>query len=130
VLSGLPVSDPVVLFAPCFVLADGAGTDLALFLGSVEPLARVLRTPVLVSRDGCGPWLPSEPAPAGFPAVAGARRAWTGRLCGALPYWSAGGWLMPLHGATTVVLKWRWDHSTPALPRATYLSVHWSRRAP
>ena len=41
---------PVILFAPCFVLADGAGTVLALFLWSVEPLRRVARLPVLSSR--------------------------------------------------------------------------------
>ena len=33
---------PVIRFALCFVLAEGAGTDLALFLGSVEPLARLV----------------------------------------------------------------------------------------
>ena len=42
--------NPVILFAPCFVLTDGAGTALALFLWSVERLRRVARLPVLFSR--------------------------------------------------------------------------------
>ena len=41
------VTTPVILFAPCFVLADGAGTDLALARvaggGSVWPVERLQR---------------------------------------------------------------------------------------
>ena len=45
VLSGIAGTNPVILFAPCFVLADDAGTALALFLWSVERLRRVARHP-------------------------------------------------------------------------------------
>ena len=46
-LSGIRVTTPVILFAPCFVLADGAGTALALALvaggGSLWSVERLLR---------------------------------------------------------------------------------------
>ena len=50
-----PKVSRVILFAPCLPVARHAGTALALFLSSVEPLARLLRTPVLVSRNCCDP---------------------------------------------------------------------------
>ena len=57
VLSGIAGTNPVILFAPCFVLADGAGTALALFLWSVESLRRVARHPYrsAVCRDSRRP---------------------------------------------------------------------------
>ena len=46
-LSGIAGTNPVILFAPCFVLADGAGTVLALALvaggGSLWPVERLQR---------------------------------------------------------------------------------------
>ena len=46
-LSGIAGTNPVILFAPCFVLADGAGTALALALvaggGSLWPVERLQR---------------------------------------------------------------------------------------
>ncbi len=47
VLSGIAGTNPVILFAPCFVLADGAGTALALALvaggGSLWSVERLHR---------------------------------------------------------------------------------------
>jgi len=67
------VATPVILFAPCFVLADGAGTDLALALvagvGSLWPVERLQRL-VGVSRFGSAGAAVDPSAPLGFPRCA------------------------------------------------------------
>ena len=68
-LSGISGTNPVILFAPCFVLADDAGTALALFLWSVE------RWPAVADSRVVQPGLLRSMAPvgtgsAGLPAVA------------------------------------------------------------
>ena len=62
-LSGVRYKNPVVLFAPCFILTNGASTVLALFLWSVERQRRLplcqqgcCLTAVFVSRTRWFSW--------------------------------------------------------------------------
>ena len=101
---------PLVLFAPCFVLADGAGTVLALVPFVSGTLARLLRrTPVLFSRDCCDPWPLSEPAPAGLPAVAGCLLSPGSSALRRAPVLVSRGMAVPLPGADPVV----WNGGAP-----------------
>ena len=89
-----------------FVLADGAGTDLALFLGSVEPLARLVAADIpswsagmAAIRGACRNRSPLVVACGGrLPAVAR-----IGRLAARSRIGQPGGWLMPLRRAIPVV---------------------------
>ena len=99
---------PLVLFAPCFVLADGAGTVLALVPFVSGTLARLLRrTPVLFSRDCCDPWPPVGTGPRWIacgrwlPAV-----AWIERLAARSGIGQPGDGCAPAWGGSRC-LEWR-----------------------